>query len=124
MRAEIGKALNAQRAAKGQRSLADNAMLDQAAMDHACWMAETNTFSHRGAGGSLPKRRIKATGYKTRLTAENLAFGQTSTAQVMAEWMSSPGHRKNILLGGIDEYGLGVAVMNGRLVWVLNVAAK
>jgi uncharacterized protein YkwD len=124
MRTEIGNALNAQRGANGRKVLAANARLDQAAMAHACWMAQTNTFSHRGAGGSLPKRRIKATGYKTRLTAENIAYGQTTTAQVVAEWMNSPGHSKNILLSGIDEYGLGVAVMNGRLVWVLDVAAN
>ncbi|GKY87020.1 CAP domain-containing protein [Sinisalibacter aestuarii] len=123
LRTDMAKAVNAQRNANGRVPLGHAPRLDEAAMAHACWMAETGTFSHRGAGGSLPKRRIRATGYRTHLTAENIAWGQRTAAQVVAEWMQSPGHRKNILLGGIDEYGIGIAVMQGRLVWVMDYAA-
>lgn len=31
---------------------------------------------------------------------------------VVAQWMASPGHRKNLLLGGIDKMGGGVAFSN------------
>lgn len=128
MMAEAGRAVNAQRAGNGKGALRRDARLDKAAMAHACWMAETGTFSHQsksgGKSGSLPKARIRATGYRTRLTAENIAWGQTSGAQVVAEWMTSPGHRKNILMGSLDEYGIGVAVLNGRPVWVMTYAAQ
>jgi uncharacterized protein YkwD len=116
--------VNAARKAQGRAPLAQVPKLDQAALAHACWMAETGKFSHRGAGGSLPKKRIKSTGYRTDLAAENIAWGQPTGVQVVAEWMQSPGHRKNILLGGIDDYGLGVALMQGRLVWVMDYAAN
>ena len=122
--ADAAAAVNAARKAQGRRALARSVRLDNAAMAHACWMAETGTFSHKGAGGSLPKKRIKATGYRTHLTAENIAWGQNTGAQVAAGWMQSPGHRKNILMAGIDDYGLGVALMNGRPVWVMDYAAN
>lgn len=122
--ADAAAAVNAARRANGQAALSPSAKLDQAAMAHACWMAETNTFSHKGQGGSLPKKRIRATGYRTLLTAENIAWGQSSGAEVVAEWMQSQGHRDNILRRGIDEYGIGVALMNGRIVWVMDYAAQ
>ncbi len=124
MMADAGAAMNAQRKANGRKALGRDAKLDQAAQKHACWMGETGTFSHKGAGGSLPKRRIKATGYRTRLKAENIAFGQSSGQTVIADWMTSQGHRKNILLRGVKEYGIGVANMNGRPVWVMVYAAN
>lgn len=122
--ADAATAVNAARKANGLAPLAKDARLDQAALAHACWMAETGTFSHKGAGGSLPKKRIKATGYRTRLTAENIAWGQRSGAEVVQTWMESPGHRRNILMSSLDEYGLGVALMKGRIVWVMDYAAK
>jgi uncharacterized protein YkwD len=122
--ADAGTTMNAERKAGGRRALDRDAKLDKAAQAHACWMAETNTFSHKGAGGSLPKRRITATGYRPMLTAENIALGQPSGARVIAEWMDSPGHRENILRTGVVEYGVGVALMQGRPVWVMVYAAK
>ncbi|GGD46861.1 CAP domain-containing protein [Sinisalibacter lacisalsi] len=122
--ADAGANMNAQRKAGGRRALDRDARLDKAAQAHACWMAETNSFSHKGARGSLPKRRITATGYRPMLTAENIAFGQTTGGQVIAEWMASSGHRKNILLGSVDDYGVGVALMQERPVWVMVYAGK
>ncbi|SMH35270.1 Cysteine-rich secretory protein family protein [Maritimibacter sp. HL-12] len=122
--ADAGATMNAERKAAGRKALIRDARLDKAAQSHACWMAETDTFSHKGAGGSLPKRRITATGYRPMLTAENIAFGQSSGARVIAEWMESSGHRENILRRGVVEYGVGVALMQGRPVWVMVYADK
>ncbi len=61
------------------------------------------------------------------LVAENIAVGQTSPQALMNTWMSSSGHRKNILLGrGASQYGVGIAdagnaYTHGYL-WVLVVA--
>ncbi len=121
--AQVLAEINATRAAKGKAPLARSAQLDQAAQGHACWMSQTGTFSHQGAGGSMPKARIGATGYHTMLSAENIAWGQKSAREVMETWMNSEGHRRNILLSGVDEIGLGVALMNGRIAWVTDFAA-
>lgn len=116
-------AVNAERRVHGLGPLARNVLLDKAAQGHACWMGATENFSHRGNGGSLPKKRIRATGYHTMLTAENIAWGQKSAAEVIDTWMGSDGHRRNILLN-VDEVGIGVALMNGRIAWVMDFAAK
>lgn len=39
---------------------------------------------------------------------ENLAKGQLSVKQVMADWMESPNHRKNILRPEFEEIGIGL----------------
>jgi Ca2+-binding RTX toxin-like protein len=43
--------------------LAPNALLETAATDHTNWLVANSTFTHRGAGDSLPDDRISATGY-------------------------------------------------------------
>ena len=40
--------------------------------------------------------------------AENIAMGYSSPEQVMSGWMSSPGHRANILNGSYTHIGVGV----------------
>ncbi|MFD1271227.1 CAP domain-containing protein [Streptomyces kaempferi] len=40
---------------------------------------------------------------------ENVAYGYSTSAAVMAAWMSSPGHRHNILTCGFREIGVGLA---------------
>ncbi len=52
------------------------------------------------------------------LTAENIAAGQTSAAQVMTNWMDSAGHRANILSAGSAMLGVGCFECGGVLYWV------
>ena len=117
--AATGAEINAVRQQNGRKVLRRSAQLDQAAQRHACWMSVQNTFSHQGARGSKPRDRIAATGYRARLTSENIASGQTSGPQVVAEWMASQGHRANILRDKVSDYGIGVALLQGRPVWVM-----
>jgi len=39
---------------------------------------------------------------------ENIAFGYSSAAEVVAAWMNSPGHRANILSPFFTEIGVSV----------------
>lgn len=120
---EAARLVNAARKAQGRAALARDPRLDAAAQAHACDMAARADFSHRGANGSTPKVRVKARGYCTRLTAENIAQGQKSGQEVAQAWLDSAGHRKNILVRSLREYGLGVAIWNdGRPVWVMDFA--
>jgi len=49
---------------------------------------------------------------------ENIAMGQKTAAEAVADWMASPGHRNNILNGGFGSIGLGVAIdSDGTLYW-------
>ena len=45
--------------------------------------------------------------------AENIAAGQTTPEEVMASWMDSSGHRKNILNGNYVSIGIGCVRMKG-----------
>ena len=53
---------------------------------------------------------------------ENLAFGQTSTQQVMDEWMASPGHAENILRSTFTEMGVSCYYCNGTYYWAQHFA--
>ncbi|MCI2400798.1 CAP domain-containing protein [Aliiroseovarius subalbicans] len=117
--AEAGNEMNAVRGTQGRHALARSARLDAIAQAHACWMAQTGTFSHIGNGRSKPMRRAKRGGYCTRFIAENIAMGQRSGGAVVETWMASDGHRRNILLGKTREYGVGLSILGGKPAWVM-----
>ncbi len=50
--------------------------------------------------------------------AENIANGQTAPAEVMNDWMNSPGHRSNILYAKWSYIGIGCFVRNGQYYWI------
>lgn len=124
-KAEAARAVISERTSKRLGALSPNPTLDTAAQDHACWLAERGAFSHQGQGGSQPWDRMEAAGYRPRVSAENIAWGQTTGAEVVADWMTSPGHRENILRRNVVEYGLGLAMDpdSGAPIWVMVYAA-
>jgi len=100
-------ALNAERKAAGLKGVRRDKTLDAIAQRHAADMTRGDFFSHYGSDGSTILKRVRRTGYDACYAAENIAWGQTSEAQVFVEWHESPGHRKNNLSKKADAYGLG-----------------
>jgi uncharacterized protein YkwD len=47
---------------------------------------------------------------------ENVAYGQRTPQEVMRAWMTSPGHRRNILNSRYTQIGVG-SVNNGRSIY-------
>ncbi|MGC2999485.1 CAP domain-containing protein [Streptomyces sp. G35A] len=86
-----------------------NATLTKAAQAHSADMAAHRNMSHTGSDGSSPGDRITRAGYSWSTFGENVAYGYTSPEQVMAGWMSSPGHKANILNCAFKEIGVGLA---------------
>jgi uncharacterized protein YkwD len=82
--------------------------LTAAAQAHSDDMANRNFFDHTNPDGVTWDQRIRATGIVTRATAENIARGQRSADQVMADWMASDGHRQNIVNCAFNFIGVGV----------------
>ena len=119
-------ATNRARSAAGLPQVRANSLLAQVAADHACDMARRGQMTHSGSTTSGPAERVKARGYDTRITAENIAAGPFDTGRVLAEWQKSPGHRANILLPQVDEFGIGRAVgADGRTqYWAAVYAAE
>lgn len=85
-----------------------NPQLQAAAEGHAKAMAQQNFFSHTGADGSKMQDRIAAQGYNGRKLAENIAAGQPTAKEVVAGWLKSPGHRRNMLDCDFTETGLAL----------------
>jgi uncharacterized protein YkwD len=106
------EAHNRARARAGLSPMSASELLTSTAQAHADDMAARRRISHRGSDGSSPFRRILRAGYQYLSAGENVASGQATVAEVMAGWMSSPGHRRNIL-GRFDEIGAGYATDAG-----------
>ena len=81
------------------------------------YMAATGDFGHIGWRGSTFETRSREVGYD-HVAAENIAWGYSSSAEVVAAWMDSPEHRRNILNCDARSFGAGVQrAANGTLYW-------
>ncbi|GLZ29068.1 hypothetical protein Lesp02_12580 [Lentzea sp. NBRC 105346] len=123
-RAEVTTLTNAERAKAGCGALSRHTALDAASQGHAEDMAKNNYFSHTGRDGSSPFDRTKRAGYPSNSAqGENIAAGYRDAAAVVAGWMSSPGHRRNILNCKYKSIGVGYATATSgqwRTLWVQN----
>ena len=119
---EIAAGVNANRRANGQPPLAYNRRLAQAAMGHACDMAQNNFFGHNSSNGATVGARVTAAGYRHCLVAENLAWGYPQPAQIISGWMNSSGHRSNMLHPRATEFGIGITQGPKGPNWVLVLA--
>ena len=100
--------INQYRRDNGLKPLALSAELTAAAKAHSRDLAKWDRISHYGSDGSNPWDRVKRTGYKPRLAAENVGTGQITFDEVMKGWKNSPGHNKNLLLGDAQQMGLAL----------------
>jgi uncharacterized protein YkwD len=99
--------LNNERAKAGCAPLSLDSKLTSAALGHSNDMAVNNFFDHRGSNGSGLGERVNASGYRWRALAENIAAGYETPSEVVAGWMQSDGHRKNILNCSYVHTGVG-----------------
>lgn len=104
------QATNAMRSRAGLPPVEANTLLADVAARHACDMARRGLMSHRGSGTPGPGARVKANGYMPMLTAENIAAGPFNLGRVLGEWNASQGHRDNILIPQVRDYGIGQAI--------------
>jgi uncharacterized protein YkwD len=102
--------VNQRRAKVGCPGVKYNAALYNAAFRHSNDMARKDYFSHTGADGSTPWKRAERAGYK-KASAENLAAGQRTAAEVVKAWMDSKAHRAILL--DCDHTVMGVALARG-----------
>ena len=90
---------NEARAKRGLGPLAVDAALMNGARRQASWMARNRNLSH-GQG-----------------VTENIAMGQSSASEAVADWMRSDGHRANIL-GSHGRVGVAMArAADGTVYW-------
>jgi hypothetical protein len=99
--------VNAERSAHGLHSLNYDANLASAARDHSEDMGVQDYFSHTGLDGRTAADRITAAGYSYSTFGENIAGGYATPQAAVDAWMSSAGHRANILNSNFCDIGVG-----------------
>src|ERR1051325_11580436 len=108
-----------------------NPVLMTTAQNQADYMALTETVTHSGPGGSTMTQRLLAAGYPLGgdlsaggFRSENIIqMLQSGTAQEAVEaWMGDAPHQNTMLSPALTEIGAGVAVMNGRVYYVIDCA--
>ncbi|MGY5125748.1 CAP domain-containing protein [Streptomyces nigrescens] len=107
--ARVVELVNDERRKAGCSPLTVNAKLTKAAQDHSKDMADHQNMSHTGSDGSSPEDRITRAGYNWSSYGENVAYGYSTPESVMEGWMTSPGHKRNILDCSFKEIGVGHA---------------
>lgn len=127
---EVLRLINQERTTRGLKPLAVSPMLTAAAQSHANYMALNDCYAHVCRGEPLLPERVKQTGYIYRKISENIHAAQLDPHRLVAGWMRSPTHRKNILDPVVTEIGIGhryLARDDGPLrhhhYWVTNFGA-
>ena len=99
--------VNRQRLSHGRHSLGLSACPERYAEGWAAYLARTNYFVHRNMWTYL-------SACKGSRVAENMGRGNVSADRMVAAWMASPGHRKNILNGLLTQVGVGAIFSHGQ----------
>lgn len=112
---EVLELVNAERSNVGVPALNWSAALADVAWLHSSDMVKRDFFSHVNPDGEDPFARLDRAGVGYRVAGENIAFGSTTAAEVVKQWMNSPPHRENIL--DTDYTELGVGVVHANAMW-------
>jgi uncharacterized protein YkwD len=100
--------INRYREQKGLRPLRLSSKLTQAAQAHSADLAKNDRISHYGSDGSDTWDRVRRTGYRAKMTAENVGTGQRTLAEVFRGWQNSRDHNANLLLPDAEEMGIAM----------------
>ena len=108
--------INKRRARHDLRRLRGDKDLREAAQRYAQEMVNRGFFGHVSPSGSDVVDRLRASGFispdEAWFVGENIAWGvgsHGSPRAIVRSWMSSPGHRANILQRRFRHVGIGVA---------------
>ncbi len=107
---QLFDALNRERSAQGLSALQWDNSLFKAARRHALLMADLNMLEHQLPNESNLESRLAEAGARFSVIAENIAIGPNPQS-IHVGWMSSPGHRKNILDSRLTS--VGIAAVHG-----------
>jgi len=92
---------NAERRRHGLPALRVDTRLMRSARRHTAWMTRSRSLTHTSAA-----------------VAENIAMGQSTSSEALSSWMSSSGHRANILNASYRRIGVAAySTPEGRTFW-------
>ncbi len=104
---EVFELTNAERTKNGLNLLELDGSLIKSAQGHAEDMYNNSYFSHTSLDGRTLSDRIFKYSREFNFMGENIAKGQNSPKSVIDSWMSSQGHRENILNPNYKKIGIG-----------------
>jgi uncharacterized protein YkwD len=118
------KRINEARSDHGLPPLAWDAELCRLARAHSEDMGRRGYFDHETPEGLRPKERARASGYRFRVIAENIAYNkgyQDPAGLAVSRWMKSSGHRENILYQAFQYSAVGSYVSSDGTVFLTQV---
>lgn len=111
--------VNRTRREEGLKPLKLNSVLNKIAIIKAKDMAKEQKLSHESKKFGMTFNLIKKEGIKFKSAAENIARWHDTPEYVAQRWLTSEGHRKNILNPNYNETGIGLAKdKDGKNYWV------
>jgi uncharacterized protein YkwD len=139
---KIHTLINSERQTEKIRPLVIDEELSKIAREHSQDMAKRGFFDHVNPDGKSPRDRVRMAGYNCPKTVgENIfqnnlysrvqirgnvktyywnSLDEIATSTVQG-WMSSPGHRQNILQHEYGKTGIGVAIADDEKVYITQV---
>ena len=127
---EVTRLVNLERETHGLTPVALNPLLTKVAQFHAQYMADNDCFGHRCPDEPDLVARAGNAGYEFRTISENIASAMNDPAEAVGSWMTSEGHRGNMLDPDMREIGVGFVLLNedggkqkSRQYWVQNFGA-
>lgn len=105
---EVIRLTNNERLAVGLSPLAENKILDNAALAKGQDMLSKGYWAHFGPDGTSPWSFFLQFGYKYQYAGENLARDFSNASGAVTAWMNSSTHKENILNPHYKEVGIGV----------------
>lgn len=124
LKARVIRLTNNRRENHGCNPVRARKALTKAAQKHSNKMRNRGRLSHRLPGEPGLKRRITREGYRPVAWGENIAFGYPTPQAVVQGWMSSSGHRANILNCQYKHIGIGIARNGAGHIYWTQVFAK
>lgn len=99
---------NRVRESRGLPPYVNDAVLVRIAQAQAEFQADRDQIGHYGPGGNSVWDRLSDAGYAWSSAGENAAAGQRDAREAVEDWLTSAGHRANVL-GNYAEIGGGMA---------------
>lgn len=104
---EVVRLVNQERSKHGLSPLTSDWQLSRVARYKSQDMRDNGYFSHTSPTYGSPFEMMKSFGISYRTAGENIARGQRTPLEVVNAWMSSSGHRANILNKSFTRIGVG-----------------
>lgn len=121
LESRIAESTNAERVKHGLPALRIESVLAQVAREHSEEMATLDYFSHDSPtkGSRTMTDRLKRADVPYTYAGENIAYYEGYSLrkvapQAITDWMSSPGHRDNILSPNFTCIGVGAATKGDK----------